>query len=885
MGIFDKYNIEDLANLAFLGEISFTNTEQEELIDNLREIIIDNEKISSLEDRTIMILALICIVRKWQGSELNFWQYILMKLDVRINPTKVFYSAISEYLSSQNRVLYHTSENKSSYYSTLLAQSLGPKESMYVLFDLLYTIYEESLLRDYKPGDVVFRNIAINLKSKLHNDIQNTSDIDFNVGSTMYKFKSSIRMLIDQDTDNFAKLIDKIMSIFSDNETSEQSSYLRILLREWYENNKDRIRASSTKRSYQLDIDSWKPKFSIDNYKLKIEVPNLRISNYSTFKNYKYKLFVNESITSGALLVGGNELLRYIKNFDIEVDYGKFTSNKDIKVNIQFFADDRKFFDSQETLYRKFILFNGNKETFRDVLEPKSYTIFTTYEDEINDLNVDYNSKYFYSLYIDSNTYFAFKGSILVSSETKEENKLGFNTYIIGDKIINLKYCNYGSDQEIDIFRSFPDLKFKCANVNDKKIVINIIQSFDIEENREYSYEFIVSESNSIFEVSNYVENKPSILKISIIDIVTGIRLSVLNFYVKKFSFGNENKIVYGSDAAINFKETKYRFLTDEQLFKIPYKNGELYFRPNYLMWSFLEYKNQNKLFYGYFWHSDIPINSYLKIETNFKRHLFIKFGSRRLEVDNNLINMTYLLNSISEDDRLNDKLYACLEIDGIDYRLFEVRLNEKFEGNPYIQLTEFGLMYDFSQVYIGSKNSQFRLELVSNEDIFSFDIGISGNLSNIDIKDGNYTINIYKQSDDVFDINEKHIYSGELIIGDPLKFYFENTKIKLKKCILNTAKNERYRIDNHTIVLDKSEQNSELGFPLYKGVLVNDRRKDDVVVEVYNKAKISIKKLKSNNSIKFNFNTKTKSLSLESTNNKEVFEIDNIYFEIDKEY
>jgi len=270
MGIFDKYNIENLANLAFLGEISFTNTEQEELIDNLREIIIENEKISSLEDRTIMILALICIVRKWQGSELNFWQYILMKLDVRINPTKVFYSAISEYLSSQNRVLYRTSENKSSYYSTLLAQSLGPKESMYVLFDLLYTIYEESLLRDYKPGDVVFRNIAINLKSKLHNDIQNTSDIDFNVGSTMYKFKSSIRMLIDQDTDNFAKLIDKIMSIFNDNETSEQSSYLKILLREWYESNKDRIRASSSKRSYQLDIDSWKPKFSIDNNKIKI---------------------------------------------------------------------------------------------------------------------------------------------------------------------------------------------------------------------------------------------------------------------------------------------------------------------------------------------------------------------------------------------------------------------------------------------------------------------------------------------------------------------------------------------------------------------------------------------------------------------------------------
>ena len=885
MGIFDKYNIEDLANLAFLGEVSFTNTEQEELIEDLREIIIKNDKISSLEDRTIMMLALICIIRKWQGSELNFWQYILMKLDVRINPTKVFYSAITEYLSSQNRVLYRTNENKSSYYSTLLAQSLGPKESMFVLFDLLYIIYEQSLLRDYKPGDEVFRNIAINLKSKLHNDNHNTSDIDFNVGSTMYKFKSSIRMLIDQDTDNFTKLIDKIMGIFNDNGIYEQSSYLRILLREWFESNKDTIKVSNFKKSYQLDIDNWKPKYSIDNYKLKIEVPNLRISNYSTYKNYKYKLFINESTIIANLAVGGNELLRYIKNFDIEVDYTKFTSNKDIKVNIQFFADDRKFFDSQESLYRKFILFNGNKETFRDVLEPKSYTLFTTHEDEINDLNVDYISKYLYTLYIDSSTYFAFKGSILVSSEAKEESKHGFNTYIIGDKINNLKYYHNGSDNEIDIYRHFPDLKFKYANTNGKKILINIIQNFNIEGIREYSYEFDMSESNSIFQLVNFVENKSSIFKISIIDINTGIRLSVLNFYVKRFSFGNDNKVVYGSDAAINFKESRYKFSTDEKLFRIPYKNGELYFRPKYLLWSFLEYENQNKLFSGYFWHSDIPINSYLRIDINFESQLFIKFGSRRVQVVDNLVNMTYLLNSISEDDRLNEKLYASIEIDEIEYILFEVRLNEKFEGNPYIQLTEFGLIYDFSQVYIGSRSSLFRLELLSNEHKFSYETEISGNLNNINIRDGNYIFNIYKQSDVIFDINEKLIYTGELIIGDPLKFYYENTKIKLKKCILNTAKNERYRIDNHTIFLDKSEQNSELGFPLYKGILVNDRRKDDVIVEVYNKAKISLKKIKSNNYIKFNFNIKSKSLSLESINNKDVFEIDNIYFEIEKEY
>jgi hypothetical protein len=518
MGIFDKYNTEYLADLAFFGEINFTTEEQDELIENLKEIIIENDKITSLNDKTVMMLALICIIRKWPGSELNFWEYILIKLDVRINPTKVFYNAIADYLNSQKKSLYRTYENKSSYYSTLLAQSLGPKESMFFLFDLLYVIFEESLLRDYKHGDEVFKKIALNLKSKLHHENQNTNDIDLQIGNVMYKFKSSIRMMIDQDNDNFAILIDRIMNIFNENKYNDQSNYLQILLREWNEKNKDKINVSNFKKSSQIDIDVWKPKYTFDNSKISIEVPILRMSNNSGCKLYYYKLFINGSIKTGTLVVGGNELLRYIKSFDLEVNTNNLSSNNEIRVNIQFFADDRKIYDSFKTLFRDFIVFNGNRETFRDVLEPKNYTIFTTYEDDIADLNVNYEGRYIYSLFIEQDSYFEFKGKILVSSSTQEESKLSFNTYIIGEKIHNLKFCYLDTDQEIDIYRFYPDLKFKCINSNEKKIIINVTHNILLGESKNYTYEFIVNESNSLFELSKIVENKSGILKITIIE-------------------------------------------------------------------------------------------------------------------------------------------------------------------------------------------------------------------------------------------------------------------------------------------------------------------------------------------------------------------------------
>lgn len=884
MGILEKYNKEYLAELAFFGEINFTNEEQKELIEVLKRIILDNDKINCDDDRTIMILALVCIIRKWQGSDKNFWEYILNKLDLKINYI-IFYNPITEYLNSTNRKIYKSYEKKSSYYSTLFAQALGPKESMFALFDLLFSIYDESLLRDYKQHDDVFKKIALNLKHKMHREDDNSDDIDFQIGSVIYKFKSSIRMMIDQDNERFASLIDRIMFIFNENIYNDQSNYLQLLVREWNERNKNKIETNRTKRSLQQDFEYWKPKYIFENNRVKIEIPNLRISNYSEFKIFTYRLFINGSIISGSLAVGGNELLKYIKAINLDIDENKLNSNSDIRVNLQFLADGKKFFDSDLSLNRQFIIFNNNRETFKELLETKRYTLFSTYEDELDEKNLDYLSRYFYSLYINKDSLFEFRGKLFACELSCEENKENLFTFLLGDKIPNLKYCYKGTDQEIDIYEYIPILKFKNIGDLDKKITINILQSVLLGDSKEFSCQITVNNENNQLEISKIVENIPSVLRISIIESLSGKRLKVISIFVKKFSFENQNKVIYGIDSALNYKGIKYRFTVEEKAIVLPYKDGVLRYVPKYILWSFLDYTQQNKLFSGYFWHSDIPVNSILKIETNFESKLLVKIASIEKELIDNQISITYLLDSLDSYDRNLESLFVSIVAEDIEYRLFEIKLNEKFEGNPYIQLTEYGVLYDFSQVYVGSLNSKFRLELLNDIKTYSLSVNLFGLLNDSNIIDGNYMVNIYKLSENVFDFSEKHLYSGEIIIGDPMKFIFENTKIRLKKCVIKNKNNDKSRIDNHIVELFKSDNISELGFPVYKGVLDSGKRKDDVIVEVYNRAKLNIKKKKSDNYFEFNYNIRTKSLSLDRGNNKDVFEIESIYFELEKEY
>lgn len=878
-------NLEEvqLKEKLFLGREVFSEYEYDLIIKECRDVIADKRAINTLGRASVVVNTLVAIIKQWQGSEDNFWDFIRKQLDVSDLNQGYLYDAIKSYFHVHNRVLY-SSEYKTSYYSSLLAQALSPKETFFELFNLLYRVYKESLLEDYVENDSAFVVITENLASKIQSDDSLNNDESISIGSEVYRLKSSIKYMVLQDKERFISLVNEIMSFFNNSNSLPINDYLGILLREWKIKFEEEVALieKNGKREY-IRIDKWKPRYVLEDNEIIINVPYLRLDNFSSFSNYILEVNYPDSIESYSLIVGGTSLLKYVKPIILKLDLSKFFENEKLKINVRIFGDETLIFDSGSKINRDSIWFNNDREINSDNIVEGNYKIFTPFIEQIENYDVHYIDKMLYEIEVSSNQI------IRLSEQTffvmgKEESQLStIDIAIGGKKVKRVSMLSDDDDIEYEVYENVDEIVIRNFLNRDLNAIFKV--RF-LESNEELVFDCLIyNETYCSFQLAGKIFDYEGRIKLSLIDKISGIRYKILNIYkLENCQIENYGKIMYGEKPFAVFNSKQYfNFL--EKTIEFPIDLGTLVFKPKYFNWSFETFSNHNRPLTDFIWYEDIAVHSRLQIETNVEHPISIVVEDQSFDLINQSTDVSEIVSFLKPRLTSSDYFEVQLRIGNEYFRLFDITIKEKLTKNPIFEKIEDVLYYDFSNGFFGSKNQEFEL-IIENESLRKkYVVGILGSISEFDLIDGYYQIKLSKISTNVFLESNEIFFDETVLIGDDSISKFENKRVKLKKVSIDTKDRKNIKLDKH--VIESIEYKGIDGFPHYHAKLKTKTRTEDVWFEVYNSAKLYLMKRNPHTDEKYllNYDLEMKSLTKKQADNNKIFKIKDIYFEIGEEY
>lgn len=870
---------EELKSVQFLGRIVFTKEQLDDLKFDCKSILERGKATFTIGEASLIIMTFVNLVKRWNGDESNFWDYIKKQLELdEFKPSDV-YDVIYHYLRNQGRLLYR-SEHKNSYYSTLLAQALSPKETMFELFNLLYKVFQESLLGDYEKNDEAFRVISQNLKDKISGDKNDESKIEL-VDSSVYRLRSSVKYIIEHDLERFILLVDDIMSFFDNPQSISIDDYLGVLLNEWIRKANETLEVKKERtRNRFTTLKLWTPKYILENDKLYIKIPMIRLHDYSNAKKYEYGIKLGGKYTRGSLIVGGTVLFKYIKEFLLEVDISDLQENEIIDCQLEFYADERLIFDSQDFLKRTAIFFSNQLEVKTDSLTNGKYTIITPFIDNLEEIDSHYLSRMRYEVIVDDEFGLKINDDYYFSVQKDAERSANIIVKIFGIKDSDLYFVPAKSDSQINIYRKIDSLIINKKNTQLEAIRVSITL-IDSEEIINLMHTF-GDEVNYEIDLNDYLNDYQGQIKFVVSDVLSGQRYSLTNVYLdNSIRIENSGRWIYEGNLFQKFNGLQYYFNPENNVISIPYEKGILIVTPNYLKWSFEDCNEMIKSNKIYFWHKDLKANSVLKISSNndCDAELIVNNESKRISL-NTEINLSSILDSYRIDNE-DELIKVDVRIDQYSYHLFTIAYQERFTNNPFFEKIDNALIYDISKDYIGSRNSKFILRLENSYSYYEYEIDLVGEISDFCVKDDYYDVTISKINDDVFSLESEVLFNEKLLIGDDSLYRFIDKKIDLKKCKLKKDKRQKYKLKEHFI--ENIEYIGNDGFPYYHAIMKNGKRSDSVWFEVYNKASLLVKKRHPyHNETKYlHYDKEANALTTKYNDEQSIFEIEYIYYRL----
>lgn len=881
MGVFDLYTKEIIREQLFIGLLKFNDDELEDLKSQSRELILSHRGLN-LEEQTTVIITIVNILKRWDGNKSVFWEYITRQLDIEYKyVTTSIYKIILAYFNNQNRIIYTSEHNKNSYYSTLLAQSLGPKKSMFDLISLLNIIYEDSLLFDYRKNDKAFKIIVNNLKNKINGD-KSENDVVIDLGSIgIYNLKSSTRYLIVDDTERFLILMDQIMSFFSDSNNLLGNTYLQSLLKEWksiqlVDENKEKIKY--TKKI--TDLENWKPKYKLNNRSLTLIVPFLRLNDFSDLNNYEIKIKCHGSTKSERLRIGGNNLFKYIKEQEFFIDYTNLDMDNRLSIDLFIYADNKIIYRSESIKNNSIMFFKNGHEILDAQLKPGSYIGLTTFESIIESNRSAFRmSKYLYEIDIENDFSIEIDNDYFYSFQNNEEISEKLIAIVHGKQYKNSKFVLENSDYEYEIYQELENIEIK---IFDNEIKTFKVRFSGTKNGNIFHKDFIVNDDRDSFylDVLEIVREFDDLVRVSILNSETYMRYQVFAFVLLE-SLPKITNVFYFDRCIKEVENQEYYFNDENKALIIPFCNGAIRTYVKYLEFKLNNEVTHNRSIEKILWHEDFDINSFFVIKTDVEEVLKVTFGNEMLEIKTNTRFYFYnLLEQIERKNTFDTKIKIKVLKNNEWNKIFEIGMKTSFCDKPIIESYGSDIYYDFSENYIGPNNPQLELILENDEYQNKYPVELSGEFNDETFLGGDYKVKIVRKNSNPFLVqNDQVLYSGIMKIGDDYIFEFHERILNLKKCNLKAEHKLHYKLPNYElrniIFLEFN------GFPQYTADLVLANKTEKVIITVYNKAQLSLDKWIDKAEIrrKYNFDTNKNLLTLSKANNINIYEIDDIYF------
>ena len=877
--------MNQLSDLQLYGEIMLTVYEENEIIKDARIILSKGKRHFSAVECYTVYFALLTITKKWDGNESNFWKYIVGVMDISQKDLPIIYEYVKCFYRLRNKDIFVTESGKNTYYSTILAESLSTKHTFYSLISLLFDVFKESLLFDYVKNDSVFRSIANALESRF---LGSNEDDLLHVGEKAYILKSPVRYLVTQDKGRFLNLVDQIMSYFDSSKNIQSNSYLYEVLDSWtsmhQQDIKERVRTID--RSGAVSITKLQPKYKLENNKLFLVTPNIRLEHYEA--KSKYEFFLISSNGSKRLfdcVTFGNELIKNIRERFFEVPVSFLVENEPLNLCLKILSNGKEIYSSKDTLNRDLILFRNDIEVLGKQVEERDYVCFTTFIKQIENYSgVNYISKFIYSVYISHINSLSLGSTLIYSGSEVSSVILPVKIWYGVTTCEEFRYLNNDDVNEIEVVSSINSIKFWVENPSRWPQLILSIKNNDVHKkfrvNAPSNYEH--QDLNVI--ISDIFDLNPGKVKIQILNSASNIRLHSKEFYYyPNLEYNTSNPVFYKKDDYIEFSQAKYYVDFNKDSIDIELDEGLLRFTYRKFCW-YLNSDLYNTPLSEPIWHEEINSNNILNITSdNFE------LGYTHLEIDGQVVKMNKhflslekILSSSSNLDLTTVKVINTEK--NIHIPLFNISKEEKFNGIPIIRYVQNHFYFNAENNYTGDPRVLFKIVL-SKDNIEKY--SIEGSLKfekEVMIEDDQYDISVYRLSTNVFAKNVVLLKEFNMIIGDYWKMRFRDNRIVLKKVIFNDFQ-EKGKLEKHYLEGFQKIDGQSLNATSYLAEVVTAKRKDIVLVEVFNKANLVLSKYnpKSGMTKPIGYDSRSKSLTDKSVDKKNVYDIDVIYYEVEK--
>lgn len=870
-----------------LGEVIFDEEETNFLIDKSSRIIrLYDPKFVQSYEMLIITITIINIGKKWCGDESGFWEFVHKSISIeRTQQTQNFlYLSIRKSFENElNRELFETASGKNSYYSTILAHALSPKDTIISLIDLLYSVYMKSLLEFYIKGDVVSIRITNELKRRILSTSQDMKE-GLDIGGIFYSLKSSLRYLILYESDIFTNLIDRVLCFFSDiQNTDDEESYLLSILKNWKLKNSV-IVARNIERSDKVketvsDFGKLILKYSMKSGKLSLVIPHLRLDNYQPTSVYECIYSYSGKTLHINLVTFGNALLMNLKTFTISIDSRSLVANSIIDLNIKILEKGDIIFDSKDVLFRKAVVFKNEIEIQGNYLKQGFYQIFTTYTEDIEHTrDIDYQGLYFYSLLFGQDSYLIVGGDEWYLFEERANKSVGVNI----DEIVGLTYSDI-KYKEIKVIRKFRSFSIENAEqefFNDLRLHCN-------------EKEFIIKPNSNFKEVLIKYERlapifcEDGIKTIAFVNNSNSNRLYVNHFYVAtEINVDFIPRVFFGKNRKVIINGKTKNIDTSSSFIEFDYFTGILKLEFPILNWNLDGKYWLSSTSDVDVWYEDLTGNSVIDLscfgQGNDSLQLFV--GDFNIEHQNGHYRIGEKVLSQINHLKSKDSVIVSVKIQGIQasFDLFELLFSEQFIGEPYLEKDGNILYWSAVDNHKGKTNPKFLVMIFNEKNSYEFSADLYNEIELENFIDEFYSFRVYRESEEIFQTNRVLVYEAEnLLLGNEYMNRFVEKNIALKKASMS-GENKRGKLYDYEI------QNLEYiqcnGFPEFAGILrnvKNSNQYEKVWVTIRDHGTLWIQKVVNDlPGPKFNYDVKSSTLTLKNPDNCIVQEISYLYYQ-----
>ena len=382
----DAFQIADYVFRKFplAGEYVLTNEENQLLYQSanqtVKKILMGDTRITR-RDEVVLVLETIELLKLWSTDLLDsegagtFWKYVFMQYGFNSENSEEaenrlyarFRLAIRNTLSTYKRFFAPAGTQR--YYTSLLLHALAPRQSIEALFNILFDFYVKNLDFQYVVEDISYKVFTKGMRARWDTRVakdehlQLRSDTVFSGLQALFRERPGYMAVL---SDTIVKKMDALLRGDSNIAFNCERNYWDRLLYEWYhkKSSTERIHVQGERRQRKAEFvattaDRIYVQYALLNDVVGLNLPRIRLSSVEE-ERPTIKITQNGNlIFEDDLSVTGNDLCLTTRSRFIPLQETEYDFTQAPQLQVEILYKHECLYRSEAKLERNYVLFDG----------------------------------------------------------------------------------------------------------------------------------------------------------------------------------------------------------------------------------------------------------------------------------------------------------------------------------------------------------------------------------------------------------------------------------------------------------------------------------------------------------------------------------------------